>query len=103
MESLMKKCSNCGESIPDDAFKCPYCGAVNPKGEKGRKLKITYESTWHAMLRAIRPQVSLLFMAAIFSFISVFPIWVMGGHFLAAFFLAASILLAIVGCSSYFL
>lgn len=53
MKELTKICSNCGESIPGDAFKCPYCGAVNPKGEKGKELNVIHESIWQGLLEEL--------------------------------------------------
>ncbi len=75
MKELTKICSNCGESIPGDAFKCPYCGSVNPKGEKGKELKVVHDSlllSFGRWLHAISPHFLPIFAGFTVMFVGSF-------------------------------
>lgn len=72
MKESAKVCSTCGEPIPDDAFKCPHCGAANPKGDKkvsGKRSFVIYESFGKSLGRLLAKlptaQVGVLGCAAI--------------------------------------
>lgn len=103
MTQQFKKCSTCGEDIPSEELKCPYCGAVNAKGENGKKLKIVYEPLWDTIRRAFRPWVDLLVSCGIMILIGSLLLWLFEPGFIAFLVGGIGFLMLITGISSYFM
>ena len=74
MRESTKCCSTCGESIPSDAFKCPCCGAVNPKGKRGKELQVV-EETFEERLERWRYDQGLtqVFVAGVMTVVVLIP------------------------------